>query len=119
MTRPNVLTPPGSVRLHPGRRGRPSRPVAERARPEVRQRQGKLLVVAGWITAMVGVVVYCVASFATGSDAGLAAILLDGAIPAARAGLFVIGGGTLLWVVGSVMHLNASLDVPDDERHDG
>lgn len=119
MNRPNVLTPPGSMRLHPGRRSRPTRPAAERARPEVRQRQGKLLVVVGWITALVGVVVYCVASFATGSDAGLAAILLDGAIPAARAGLFVIGGGTLLWVVGSVMHLNASLDVSDGEPRDG
>ncbi len=113
MTRPNVLIPPGSVRLHPGRR--PSRPVSERARPEVRQRRGKLLVVAGWITAMAGVLIYCVASFAAATDVGLAAILLDGAVPAARAGLFVIGGGTLLWVVGSIMHLNAALDVPDDE----
>jgi hypothetical protein len=113
MTRPNVLIPPGSVRLHPGRR--PSRPVSERARPEVRQRQGKILVVAGWIIAMVGVLVYCVASFAAAADVGLAAILLDGAVPAARAGLFVVGGGTLLWAIGSVMHLSASLDVPDDE----
>lgn len=113
MTRPNVLIPPGSVRLHPGRR--PSRPVSERARPEVRQRQGKILVVAGWIIAMVGVLVYCVTSFAAAADVGLAAILLDGAIPAARAGLLVIGGGTLLWLIGSVMHLNASLDVSDDD----
>lgn len=114
MTRPTVLTPPGSVRLHFGRRGPRSRAV-ERARPEDRQRLGKLLVVAGWIVAMVGVAVYCVASFAAESDAGLAAILLDGAIPAARAGLLVIGGGTLMWLVGSVLHLNASLDVADGE----
>jgi hypothetical protein len=113
MTRPSVLTSPGSVRLH--RRRSPSRSPAERARPEARQRLGKLFVVVGWIVAMVGVGVYCVASFAAESDAGLAAILLDGAIPAARAGLFVIGGGTLLWLIGSVMHLNASLDVSDDE----
>ncbi len=103
------------VRLH--RRRPPSRPRAE-ARPEARQRLGKVLVVAGWIVAMVGVGVYCVASFAAESDAGLAAILLEGTIPVARAGLLVIGGGTLMWLVGSVLHLNASLDVEDGDARE-
>lgn len=83
---------------------------AARSRPELRARRGKILVVAGWVVALAGIVVYCVATFASQSDADLAAILLHGAIPAARGGLGVIGLGTLMWLIGSVIHANAVLD---------
>lgn len=106
MNRTTVFTPTGGVRVDSSASDR----RASRPRPEVRQRQGKLLVVAGWGVALVGVVVYCVATFAAASDADLAAILLHGAIPAARAGLGVIGLGTLMWLVGSIVHTNAVLD---------
>ena len=110
MNRESVLVPPG-VRFRFWRR-RPSGPSAP-ARPDLRLRQGKALVVAGWITAMVGVLIYCVASFAAGADVDLTAILLHGAVPAARVGLIVVGVGTLVWFVGSVVHLNAALDLRD------
>ncbi|ACL65513.1 conserved hypothetical protein [Anaeromyxobacter dehalogenans 2CP-1] len=115
MNRPGVLTSPGSIPLRPRRRD-PSGAGSARARVEARQRIGKVLVVAGWIVALVGVGIYCVASFAAGADADLAAVLLDGAIPAARGGLAVVGAGTLTWVIGSILHLNASLDAADAER---
>ncbi len=69
--------------------------------------------VAGWVIAVLGVLVYCVASFAAGADVGRAEILRDGAVPAARVGLIVIGVGTLVWLVGSVVHMNAALDLRD------
>lgn len=116
MNRPTVLTSPGSVRLHPGRREAPPAAAVARARREARQRLGKVLVVAGWGIAVLGVAIYCVASFAAAPEADLAAILLHGAIPAARGGLAVIGAGTLVWLVGSILHLNASLDAADEER---
>lgn len=92
-----------------------SRRATPREAVESRKRLGKTLVVAGWISAVIGVVLYCVASFAGDADADLASIVLHGAIPAARAALAVIGGGTLLWIVGSVVHINAALDEADLE----
>lgn len=106
MARPHVLTPAGGA-IESSEQGRSQ---AEAARPAARERQGKALVVAGWITAVIGIVLYCAASFAGETDADLAAILFHGAVPAARAALVVIGCGTLLWVVGTVVHANAALD---------
>jgi len=111
MSRPSVFTPRPAV-------GSPSSNTATREsraadeRLQARKRSGKALVVAGWVTALVGVVLYCVASFAAGADAGLAEIL-RGEIPAAVSGLIVIGGGTLMWIVGTVMHLGAELDAAE------
>lgn len=111
MSHPSVFTPRRPV-------GNPSSSAADRESRaaddplQAREKKGKVLVVAGWITAMVGVVVYCVASFAAGSDAGLAEIL-RGEVPAAVSGLIVIGGGTLMWIAGSVMHLDAELDAAE------
>lgn len=120
MNRPVVSPPapgvglPSSLRSH-------GRPAAARTRPEILQRRGKVLVVAGWITAMLGVALYCLASFAADPGADLPDMLR--AVPATRAGFMVIGAGTLAWVIGSVMHLDAALDAGDqpsgpDSRRD-
>ncbi len=108
MNRPTVLTPGTALLLNRARRRASA--AERRARAERRLKLGTALVVGGWVIALAGVVLYCVASFAGESDADLAAILLHGAVPAARAGLFVVGGGTLLWIVGSVLHAGAALD---------
>lgn len=114
MIRP-VLNHSG-VSIDPSKRERrSSRTLAEGVRPEARQRHGKFLVVAGLIVAMVGVVVLCAVSFAAEPDADLAAIVVHGAVPAARAGLLAIGVGTLTWIVGSVMHAIAVLDADAGE----
>jgi hypothetical protein len=96
----------------PAKQSAPAR-ATDRGSIEARKRHGKTFIVAGWIAAMIGVVLYCAASFAADADADLAAIVLHGTVPAARAALAVIGGGTLLWIVGSVMHINAALDEAD------
>lgn len=116
MTRLNLPAHRSGVKLHAIRPDDdPAGGGAARAHRERWLRQGKVLVVAGWLAAVAGILVYCVASFASRADADLAAFALHGAIPAARAGLFLIGCGTLTWIVGSVLHLEASLDGPDDE----
>lgn len=121
MNRPTVLTPAGHAMIQSTRHTL-SPQALERARSERRQRQGKALIVAGWIAAVVGVVLYCVASFTADEGVDLAAIVLHGAIPAARAALVIVGGGTLLWITGSVMHTNALLDASEldvGKRDDG
>jgi hypothetical protein len=109
MNRTSVLTRLHGVRVvSRERRGSPR--ALPRTRADARQRRGKVLVVAGWIVAVVGVVVYCAASFAAEPSADLAAIVFEGAAPAARGGLLVIGVGTLTWIVGSILHTIAMLD---------
>ncbi len=54
-----------------------------------------------------GIAIYCLAAVAEQPGADLADIVLRGAIPVARAGLFLIACGTLAWVVGCVVHASA------------
>jgi hypothetical protein len=112
MNRPTVLTP-GDQAIRALARSR-SPLTAKRARAEARSRRGKALVIAGWLSATTGVILYCVASF-TAADTDLAAIVLHGAVPAARAALVIVLCGVILWVVGSVMHMNAQLDAAELE----
>src|SRR5512146_31575 len=118
MDRPSVLTPADRLAIDSTTRSTSPRAL-QRARFETRQRQGKTLVVAGWISAMLGVVLYCIASFSGDANADLAAIVLHGAIPAARAALVIVGGGTLLWIIGSVLHATAVLDAADLDARKG
>jgi hypothetical protein len=112
MSRPDVLTQK-SVVVFETRHARSSR-----ASPEARQRRAKTLVVGGWIVAMIGVVLYCTASFAANTDADLAAIVLEGAIPAAAAALILVAAGTALWLGGSILHLNAVMDAGGEAKAD-
>jgi hypothetical protein len=58
-------------------------------------------------------VFYCVASLVDGPDVGLAAVVLDGVAPAARAGLLATAAGALAWLVGSMLYLGAAVDAGD------
>lgn len=79
------------------------------------QRQGKLVALGGCLAAVTGVVIYCLSAIAARPGADLADIVLRGAIPVARAGLFLIACGTIAWVVGCVVHANAVLRLTGDE----
>lgn len=85
---------------------RPGRLTEDGARLHM-QRHGKLVWGLGFIAALAGVVVYCLAGVAAQPDADLADIALRDAIPVARVGLFLIACGTLAWVVGCVLHASA------------
>ncbi|MFN8625456.1 MAG: hypothetical protein U0587_05670 [Candidatus Binatia bacterium] len=95
----------GTVPIHAG-----SATKADRvARVQSQQRTGDRLILAGFVVTVVGVILYCVACFAGGVDASLAAILFDNVVPFARATLVVLGIGSALWLVGSFMYLNATI----------
>lgn len=83
---------------------------AEQIRGEARMRKGNKLIIAGFIVAVAGIVFYCVACFAGGMNQELGAILFDNVVPFARAALAVIGIGTGLWLVGSMMYLMGAMD---------
>ncbi|GMU63691.1 MAG: hypothetical protein AMXMBFR34_54540 [Myxococcaceae bacterium] len=84
------------------------------ARAESHQRTGKVLVVAGFIVTILGVVLYCAVTFAGGVDAGMGDILFHNAVPFARATLGVLGLGTLLWLVGSFTYLRGAMDADEE-----
>jgi hypothetical protein len=118
MSRPDVLTPATGAGSHSrGARDRTSRRDASGARSEVRQ-PCEALIVAGLLSAMLGVTFYCVASLVDGPDVGLATVVLDGVAPAARAGLVAAGAGALMWLVGSMLYLGAAVDADDAGRVD-
>jgi hypothetical protein len=84
------------------------------AKAEARQRAGKRMILAGFVIAIVGVVLYCVACFAGGASAGMDDILFRNAVPFARSMLAVLGFGTLLWLVGSFVFLRGAMDAEPD-----
>jgi hypothetical protein len=97
------------------RRASPS--LTRAATAERRQKTGKRMIVAGFVIAVAGVVLYCLASFAGDLGAGMGDVLVHDAVPHARATLAVIGLGTLVWLVGSIKYLNGVMDA--DQGDDG
>lgn len=79
-------------------------------RAESQQRKGKAMVVAGWVVTLLGVVLYCAATFSAGVDADMGALLTENVVPFAHATLAVMGLGTLLWLTGSFVYLKGAMD---------
>ncbi len=73
-------------------------------------RRGKQLVISGFIVAVVGIVAYCVASFSAAVNQELGSALLESPGWLVGPTLGMIGLGTLLWLVGSFVHLNGAMD---------
>lgn len=90
-----------------------SEPLSSAAKAAARQRNGKRMIVAGFVIAVVGVVLYCAASFAGDLSADMGDVLFRNAVPYARATLAVIGLGTAVWLVGSITYLNGVMDAGD------
>ncbi len=80
------------------------------ARAEQRMRRGKQIVISGLIVAMVGIVAYCVASFNVAVNQGLGPALLESRGWLVGPTLGIVGLGTLLWLVGSFVHLSGGMD---------
>ena len=95
--------------------GLPSKTV-EQKRAEARIRTGNALIISGFVVAVIGIVLYCAACFSGGINQEMSAILFDNVVPFARATLAVIGIGTLLWLVGSMMYLKGAMDTDFDDQ---
>jgi hypothetical protein len=92
--------------------------AADSARAEATMRAGRLMIFAGVVVTILGVVLYSLACFAGGMDADMGDILFRNAVPFARAMLGVLGLGTLVWLAGSFVYLRGALDA-DEEVEDG
>ncbi len=80
------------------------------ARAEQRMRRGKQLVIAGFIISVAGIVAYCVVCFTAGINQELGSALLESPGWLLGLTLGILGLGTLLWLVGSFVHLSAAMD---------
>ena len=78
------------------------------ASAERRMRRGERLVITGFVLAMLGIAVYCVAC--AGVSEYLGASLLENPEWAIEAALGILGLGTLLWLVGLFGYLRAAMD---------
>lgn len=76
------------------------------------------MVVAGFVITILGVVLYCAACFAGGTDADMGDMLLRNAMPFARATLAVLGLGSLVWLIGSFTYLRGAMDADEDASED-
>lgn len=100
--------------IHKSKRRSDAAPEGARAaRAESLQGTGKGMVIVGFVTTIVGVVLYCAVTFAGGVDADMGDVLLHNAVPFTRATLAVLGFGTLLWLVGSFTYLRGAMDADD------
>lgn len=89
--------------------------LAQQTDAAQRMRRGQRLVIGGFVVAVVGIVAYCVACLGAAMSQDLGTALLQSPGWLAGPMLGVIGFGTLLWLVGSFMYLNAGMDLdPDD-----
>jgi hypothetical protein len=84
-----------------------------------RQRSGERMIVGGFAIAIVGVVAYCLASFAAGINSTVDGILFNNDVPFVRATLVVLGVGTLVWLAGSITYLKGALEADEDAGPDG
>ncbi|MCC6523813.1 MAG: hypothetical protein IT373_14240 [Polyangiaceae bacterium] len=110
----------GSVLPLPGSDRSPVRADADASRTaEARQKAGKKLILAGFVITIVGVVLYCAVCFAGDASADLGDMLFRNAVPFARATLAVLGLGTVVWLVGSVLYLRGAMDADEEQgaRH--
>ena len=74
-----------------------------------RIRNGKNLVIAGFVISIVGIILYCMASFSTGFGQDEPVFIKES--------LGVVGAGVLVWLVGAIKYLNAAIDSDTPDEH--
>lgn len=115
LSRRDAVLPIPAVPASAARATRPSRT----ARAESMQKRGRAMIFAGFVITIAGVVLYCAVCFSGGIDADMGELLLENAVPFARATLGVLAVGTLVWLVGSFAYLRGAMDADDDASSDG
>lgn len=79
-------------------------------------RRGQTLVISGFVVAIIGVVFYCVVSFVGSAKQEWSPFLSSHTHPIFLIALGIIGIGTLLWVIGSIMYLTGAMEKDPDEK---
>lgn len=85
------------------------------ASAERRMLFGKRVVIAGFVVAILGVIAYCLASFNSDLNQQFGDVEYSGGLLSLSLGM--IGLGTLLWLIGSFIHLKAAME-SDPEKSD-
>lgn len=70
---------------------------------------GKNLVIAGFGIAILGIVLYCMASFSVGFGQDEPVFIKES--------LGIVGVGVLVWLIGTVKYLNAAIDSDTLDEH--
>ncbi|MBI3019310.1 MAG: hypothetical protein HYY61_05405 [Deltaproteobacteria bacterium] len=83
---------------------------------EKKMKRGQKLVISGFIVAVVGIVFYCIVSFVGSAKQEWTPFLFSHAHPILLTSLAIIGLGTLLWIIGSVMYLTGAMEKGPDEE---
>lgn len=91
---------------------------ARAALAEAQQKNGKRMVIAGFVITIVGVVLYCAVNFAGGVDAGMDNALFSNGVPFNWATLAILGLGTLVWLAGSFTYLRGMMDAEEDAHQE-
>lgn len=75
---------------------------AEGQLENARMQQGQKLIIVGFVIAVFGIVLYCMAAFSAGPVQDEPVFIKES--------LGVIGLGTLVWLVGAIKYLNGAID---------
>jgi len=86
--------------------------IADMSVAERRMREGKRLILVGFVVAVVGIIAYCVVGLSAPAP-GTASNGLEGMVAPS---LGIIGLGTLLWLIGSIVFLIGGMDSNADDR---
>lgn len=84
------------------------------ARAERQMRCGKRLVISGFVSAVAGIVAYCVVGLSAGVNPQAGSVFLESSGWLHGATLAIIGLGVLLWLAGSILYVNGGMDSDPD-----
>ncbi|NUQ74100.1 MAG: hypothetical protein HUU21_11140 [Polyangiaceae bacterium] len=87
-------------------------------RAEGLQRDGKKMVIAGFVITILGVVMYCAVNFAGEMTDGMNGLAFRNVVPFTWGTLAVLGLGTLIWLVGSFTYLRGMMDADVDSTEE-
>lgn len=74
----------------------------EQASATISMRNGQRLVIAGFVIASLGILIYCASTFSVGFSSEVPAL--------AKGGLAVIAAGVLCWFVGAIKYFQGAID---------
>ncbi|MBI2522266.1 MAG: hypothetical protein HYV97_17735 [Bdellovibrio sp.] len=80
------------------------------AQAERRMRLGRRLVVIGFVVSILGVIAYCVGCFNVTLNQEIGGVLYDNPGWLLTPTLGTMGLGTVLWLIGSFIHLKGAMD---------
>lgn len=117
--RPVVGTHEAWMPIRKSRRRHDAAPADSPAtRAESMQKNGKRMVIAGFVISVVGVVLYCAVTFTGGIDAYTGDILFRNGVSLGKVTLAVLALGTLVWLVGSFTYLQGAMDADEESGED-